>query len=89
MAPPLSAIWFMTFTLTFAGVVQVHMQRVVGGSYMAVQEDLDLFYWMRLGAGAVVAIGAFLYIYALVGPARKEEPKHIERVPEVAAGEQV
>jgi nitric oxide reductase subunit B len=84
-----SAIFFMTFTLTFAGVVQVHLQRVMGMSYMAVQEQLDLFYWMRLGAGVVVMIGAFLFIYATLGPARREAPAHIERVPEVTQGETV
>ena len=42
----------MTFTLTFAGVVQTHLQRVIGGTaYMDVQDQLALFYWMRLGAG--------------------------------------
>lgn len=84
-----SAIWFMTFTLTFAGVVQVHLQRVMGMNYMEVQQQLDLFYWMRLGAGLVVAVGAFLYIYATLGPMRREEPAHIERVPEVMEGERV
>ncbi len=84
-----SAIFFMTFTLTFAGVVQVHLQRVMGMSYMEVQDQLDLFYWMRLGAGLVVMIGAFLFIYATFGPARKEEPAHMERVPQVAGGETV
>lgn len=84
-----SAIFFMTFTLTFAGVVQVHLQRVMGMNYMAVQDQLALFYWMRLGAGVVVALGALLFIYALLGPAKREAPRHIERVPEVAAGESV
>lgn len=82
-----SAIFFMTFTLTFAGVVQVHMQRVIGTNYMVVQEQLDVFYWMRLGAGVVVMIGAFLFIYATFGPAKQEEPEHIRRVPGVAGGE--
>ena len=81
-----SAIFFMTFTLTFAGVVQVHLQRVMGMNYMAVQDQLALFYWMRLGAGVVVALGALLFIYALLGPAKREAPRHIERVPEVTAG---
>ncbi len=41
----------MTFTLTFAGVVQIHLQRVLGQSYMDVQDQLGVFYWMRLGVG--------------------------------------
>ena len=83
------AIFFMTFTLTFAGVVQVHLQRVMGMNYMAAQQQLDLFYWMRLGAGAVVMIGAFLFIYATLGPAKREEPAYMARVPEVTGGETV
>jgi nitric oxide reductase subunit B len=68
-----SAMAFMTFTLTFAGVAQTHMQRVVGGySYMDVQDQLALFYWMRLGAGVVVAIGAALFVYAVFGPVREQ-----------------
>ena len=58
-----SAVVFMTFTLTFAGVVQTHMQRVMGGdSYMEVQDQLALFYWMRLGAGVVVLLGGLLFV---------------------------
>ena len=79
-----SAIFFMSFTLTFAGVVQTHLQRVMGMNYMEVQDQLGVFYWMRLGAGVVVMIGALLFIYATLGPAKEEEPVHIERHPEVA-----
>ena len=53
-----SAMVFMTFTLTFAGVVQVHLQRVMGMAYMDVQDQLALFYWMRLGAGVFVVLSA-------------------------------
>jgi nitric oxide reductase subunit B len=68
-----SAMAFMTFTLTFAGVVQTHMQRVVGGySYMDVQDQLGLFYWMRLGAGVVFTVGALLFVYAVLGPVREQ-----------------
>jgi len=68
-----SAVSFMTFTLTFAGVVQTHMQRVVGGySYMEVQDQLGLFYWLRLGAGVVTAIGAAVFVYAVLGPVREQ-----------------
>jgi nitric oxide reductase subunit B len=68
-----SAMAFMTFVLTFAGVVQVHMQRVVGGySYMDVQDQLALFFAMRLGAGIVVVIGAALFVYSVYGPVREQ-----------------
>ncbi|OYD83706.1 cbb3-type cytochrome c oxidase subunit I [Azospirillum brasilense] len=58
----------MTFALTFAGVVQVHLQRVMGMDYMTVQAEIAPFYWVRLAAGAAVFIGAVLYLYALLGP---------------------
>ncbi|HSH56387.1 MAG TPA: cbb3-type cytochrome c oxidase subunit I, partial [Halomonas sp.] len=49
------AMAFMTFTLTFAGVVQTHLQRVLGMNFMEVQDQLVLFYAMRLGSGIAVA----------------------------------
>jgi len=73
-----SAMAFMTFTLTFAGVVQVHLQRVLGMSYMEVQDQLALFYWMRLGAGGFVLIACLLFLYSIFGPVREEKPAHID-----------
>ena len=63
---------FMTFTLTFAGVVQTHLQRVKGEGYMDVQDQLVLFYQMRLFAGVLVVIGALLYLYAVFVPRKSE-----------------
>lgn len=68
---------FMTFALTVAGVVQTHLQRVMGMDYMEVQAQIALFYWMRLGAGVAVAAGVLLYLYAIFGPAREERPASI------------
>ena len=65
-----SAMAFMTFVLTFAGVVQTHLQRVLGMNYMEVQSQLDLFYIMRLGSGWVVAIGVILFLYSIFAPAK-------------------
>lgn len=65
---------FMTITLTFAGVVQTQMQRVVGESYMQVQEYLELFFAMRLASGVIVGIGAVLFLYSVLGPAREQAP---------------
>jgi nitric oxide reductase subunit B len=62
----------MTFTLTFAGVVQTHLQRVLGMNYMEVQDQLQLFYYMRLGAGVVVAIAATVFFIAIFGPVREQ-----------------
>jgi nitric oxide reductase subunit B len=69
-----SAMCFMTFTLTFAGVVQTHLQRVMGMNFMQVQEQLGLFYAMRLGSGAVVGLAALLFFYAIFGPVREQLP---------------
>lgn len=63
-----SAMAFMTFVLTFAGVVQSHLQRVLGMNYMEVQEQLGLFYWMRFGSGVVLLIGVIMWLYAMLGP---------------------
>jgi nitric oxide reductase subunit B len=79
-----SAMAFMTFTLTFAGVVQVHLQRVMGMYYMEVQDQLVLFYWMRLGAGLFVALAVILFLYAIFGPSREERPARLVATPGAA-----
>jgi nitric oxide reductase subunit B len=79
-----SAMAFMTFTLTFGGVVQVHLQRVMGMYYMEVQDQLVLFYWMRLGAGLFVALAVILFLYAILGPSREERPARFATTPEAA-----
>lgn len=63
---------FMTFTLTFAGAVQTHLQRVMGMNYMDVQDQLVVFYWMRLGSGVVVLLGMVLFLIAILVPGRQE-----------------
>lgn len=79
-----SAMAFMTFTLTFGGVVQVHLQRVMGMYYMEVQDQLVLFYWMRLGAGLFVALAVILFLYAILGPSREEKPARMMAAPKPA-----
>lgn len=66
-----SGMVFMTFVLTFAGTVQTHLQRVRGEDFMSVQDELAIFFWMRLGAGIFVVIGVLLFLYAVFVP-RKE-----------------
>ena len=63
---------FMTFTLTFAGVVQSHLQRVLGENFMDVQEQLQIFYLMRFGSGVAVVLGALLFLYAILVPRERE-----------------
>jgi nitric oxide reductase subunit B len=66
-----SGMSFMTFVLTFAGVVQTHLQRVMGQNYMEVQDQLALFYWMRFGSGVAVVLGAVLFVIAILVPRRE------------------
>jgi nitric oxide reductase subunit B len=70
-----TAMSVMTFALTFAGVLQVHLQRVNGGFYMEVQDQLALFYWIRLGSGVFVLISALMFVWAVLGPGRPREPR--------------
>lgn len=58
----------MTFALTFAGVMQSYLQRVMGMDFMVVQEQLALFNWIRLGAGVFVAIGVVMLVVSLLVP---------------------
>lgn len=67
-----SAVAFMTFALTFAGVVQTHLQRVMGMNFMEVQEQLGLFYWMRLGAGVVTLLGVLMIVWSLAVPGKAQ-----------------
>ncbi|MBB4018764.1 nitric oxide reductase subunit B [Chelatococcus caeni] len=66
-----TAMMVMTFALTFAGVIQVHLQRVLGEGYMDVQDQLALFYWIRLGSGVVVVVAALMFVWAVLVPGRE------------------
>jgi len=66
-----SGVVFMTFTLTFAGTVQTHLQRVMGEGFMDVQDQLWIFYAMRFGSGIAVVVGAILFIYSVAVPRRE------------------
>lgn len=57
---------FMTFTLTFAGIVQTHLQRVRGEAFMDVQDELALFYDMRFASGAVFVAGVLVFLWSVV-----------------------
>lgn len=77
-----SGVTFMTFTLTFAGIVQTHLQRVMGLTYMEVQDQIGLFYIMRLGAGVVTAIGVVLFIISVLLPGREEDGAAVTAIPD-------
>lgn len=58
------SMFFITLFLTGAGILQVWLQRISSTpmSYMATQDQVALFYWLREGAGVVFLIGLILYI---------------------------
>ena len=67
----MSSFWLITIStffialfLTGAGVVQVWLQRLspTPMSFMAVQDQISIFYWAREAAGVVFLIGLLLYI---------------------------
>ena len=67
-----SPLFRSTGSSTFAGVLQVHLQRVLGGAYMDVQDQLALFYWVRLGSGVVVLVSALMFAWAVLVPGREK-----------------
>jgi nitric oxide reductase subunit B len=58
------AMVFITLFLTAAGILQVWLQRVSDTpmSFMATQDQLTLFYWMREWAGVMFFIGLIVYL---------------------------
>ena len=55
---------FITLFLTAAGILQVWLQRFSDTpiSFMAAQDQISLFYWMREWAGVVFLVGLLVYI---------------------------
>ncbi len=58
------AMVFITLFLTAAGVLQTWLQRISATpmSFMATQDSVAIFYWMREAAGVVFLIGLIVYI---------------------------
>ncbi|KRT53922.1 cbb3-type cytochrome c oxidase subunit I [endosymbiont of Ridgeia piscesae] len=55
---------FITLFLTGAGILQAYLQRMGDNPlpFMAVQDKIELFYWLREVAGLVFLIGLVIYI---------------------------
>ena len=55
---------FITLFLTGAGILQAYLQRVAENPqpFMAVQEQIALFYWLREITGVIFLIGLVIYI---------------------------
>ncbi|MCP3668691.1 MAG: nitric-oxide reductase large subunit [Gammaproteobacteria bacterium] len=58
------AIVFITLFLTGAGILQVYLQRVAEApqAFMAVQDQIALFYWLREISGVMFFVGLVVYI---------------------------
>jgi len=58
------SIVFITLFLTGAGILQVYLQRVSDTPlpFMAVQDQIALFYWLREISGVVFLVGLVVYI---------------------------
>lgn len=55
----------MVLALTGAGILQVWLQRLPSSGampFMATQDQLALFYWVRVGGGAMFLIGLLMYL---------------------------
>ncbi|MFZ2269296.1 MAG: cbb3-type cytochrome c oxidase subunit I [Azonexus sp.] len=58
------AMVFITLFLTAAGILQVWLQRVstTPMGFMATQDQVSLFYWLREGSGVIFLIGLLAYL---------------------------
>jgi nitric oxide reductase subunit B len=63
----------MVLALTGAGILQVWLQRMPtegAMSFMATQDQLRFFYWVRVAGGVMFLIGLFMYLASFfIGPA--------------------
>jgi len=68
------SIVFITLFLTAAGILQVWLQRVSDNPlpFMAAQEQVSLFYWMREWAGVIFLIGLVVYIWSFFIPGEEK-----------------
>lgn len=69
-----TGVYVMSSGLLFAGVVQIHLEWVLGQEFTEVQMQLVLFYWIRLIGGIMTATGLVLYLFAILVPRKAKEP---------------
>jgi nitric oxide reductase subunit B len=67
----------MVLALTGAGILQVWLQRMPtegAMSFMATQDQLRFFYWVRLAGGVMFLAGLLVYLASFfIGPAADED----------------
>jgi nitric oxide reductase subunit B len=74
----------MVLALTGAGVLQVWLQRMPtegAMGFMATQDQLRFFYWVRVGGGVIFLAGLLTYLSSFfIGPAADEQPAPVGRL---------
>lgn len=87
------AFWLMTIAmvlitlfLTGAGILQVYLQRYSDApmTFMATQEKIQIFYWLREGAGVIFLTGLIIYLISFF--VKGEEVKMVENNVAESAG---
>ncbi len=65
---------FLTLFLTAAGILQVYLQRYSDTplAFMATQDKIELFYWLRFLAGVIFLGGLVAYVYSFFVPGEKK-----------------
>ena len=67
----------MVLALSGAGILQVWLQRMPTAnamSFMATQDQLALFYWVRVGGGVMFLLGLITYLYSFfAAPGQNED----------------
>ena len=71
-----SSMVAITLFLTGAGILQIYLQRMAEEpmAFMDVQEQISLFYWLRLWAGVFFTGGLVLYLASFFADKRKALP---------------
>lgn len=74
---------FITLFLTAAGIVQTYLQRFSDNPlpFMAVQDQISFFYWLREAAGVIFLIGLIVYIVSFFVGKQQPEPTIVEGAP--------
>ncbi len=76
-----TGVGIMSAALTFAGVLQTHLERVMGQDYMDVQQQLGLFYTLRFYGGVMTALGLMMFLIATLVPGRRKVPAGVALAP--------
>ena len=66
----------MVLALTGAGILQVWLQRLPTENamgFMATQDQLRFFYWVRMAGGTMFAVGLVTYLASFFVPASADD----------------